>query len=132
MPIEKLTPTQAMVGKIDRVTGFQRWLKGKTFGIEYDGGRNLMAKVVVFHVGFLRLLELVKEFSPELTAQEIAKATVWLNFLIDVWTGPESQWELFWKGEQFIKPQDYSLLQDIDGQEVPVDLTQMTFISFSE
>ena len=59
MPFERLPLDDLITGKMKRVIWYNKSLIGQTFGEGYEGGRNRLAKIVVFKVNLSKLSELI-------------------------------------------------------------------------
>lgn len=133
MPVEKINAEQEFIGKMERVMGFSRSLFNMTFGEGYEGGRNRMAKVVVFSVGFTRFIETIKSFPDPMSNIHHAIGIKFLNVLIDVFNSTDDYWDAFWKGEHpEFKPQNYNIIQLVDGKEITEKITDVTKITITE
>lgn len=133
MPLEKLSIEDIIVGKMKRVIAYNKTLIGQSFGDDYEGGRNRLAKIVIFKVNYGKLGSLMNEIvGREWSQEEKTGINTWLNALIDISNTEDSYWEAFWEGKLTFKPEDYSITTKICGKKVHQSMYNLSKITILE
>ena len=98
-----------VVGKLDRVAKYMDSIKGKTFGEEHQGGKNMMAKAVLFSLYFKEMVDYIGSITKDGATpkrEEDVRVIHLCDNLIDIYGASEATMELFWSGKQPIKPSE--------------------------
>ena len=133
MPVDKLTVDEIILGKMSRVIAMNKTLTGKDFGEQCEGGRNRMAKVVVFKVNFSKFGELLRQIEGrEWSDEQKAGVMRWLDCLIDILNTPDSYWEMFWEGKLDFKPNDYVITKTVGDEKITETIFNISKITILE
>lgn len=116
-----------ITGKIKRVQAFQAELNG-VFGPCLPGGKDKMAKAVVFDILIKDLRLFTDICASPLTEQQCIVALEKLDRIIDIYNADERFWKLFWDGQQPIKPESIHMITD-KGEKTFINLFEVKEIA---